>query len=565
MFDRSDRSLWGVRHFNGISTLVRIPEPYTKWEQMHSWPYGQDVYDLDVSPDGKRMSAALAEVTGRQSLVLLDLEKLRAGTFELETLYDFETSSPANFVFSADGTQLVGTSYYSGVSNIYRYDLELRDIFILTNAETGLFRPLPLEDDRLIAFHYTGQGFVPVETTGRPLENVGAIRFLGTAIANEHPVVREWRAGSPAALATDELKHQGQGYSTARNLKLRTFYPIVEGYKDSAAAGMRVDFSDGLNLTNLSLTASYSPDDELDSSERLHFDATLRHWNWEVGGWYNAADFYDLFGPTKTSRRGYSLGFDWGKVLHFDDPEKLTFSSSLRAYGDLDALPNFQNVEVEEHELIQAKVGLAHDLQWKPLGAVESSKGSLWEIEAIANVTESRTSPSIGGRYDVGFPLPLRHSSLWVRTAAGQSFGERGDPFAQFFFGGFGNNWVDHRDEKRYREWHSFPGLEIDEVGGRNFAKATLEWNLPPKRFRSVGSPSFYLNWVRPALFVSGLGVDVDQSEELRRELVSAGAQIDFKLVLFSNLSSMLSVGWGVALEDGRDSSDEIMISLKIL
>ncbi|HUP24973.1 MAG TPA: hypothetical protein VNB06_18790 [Thermoanaerobaculia bacterium] len=564
VFDRSDRSLWGVRHFNGISTVVRIPEPYTKWEQMHSWPYGQDVYDLDVSPDGKWMSAALAEVSGRQSLVLLDLERLRSGELALETLYDFETSSPANFVFTPDGSALVGTSYYSGVSNIYRYELEQRDIFILTNAETGLFRPLPLEGDRLLAFHYTGQGFVPVETTARPLDRVGAIRFLGTAIANEHPLVREWHAGSPAALASEELRHAGRPYSTVRNLKLRTFYPIVEGYKDSVAAGMRFDFSDGLDLTNLALTLSYSPDEDLESSERLHFDAKLRHWNWEIGGWYNAADFYDLFGPTKTSRRGYSLGFDWTKVLHFDDPEKLTFKSSLRGYGDLDSLPSFQNVEVTERKLIQARVALEHELLWKALGAVEAGKGSLWGVEALVNVTESQTSPSLSGRYDLGFPLALDHSSVWLRTAAGHSFGERGDPFAQFFFGGFGNNYVDYRNEKRYRSWHSFPGLELDEVGGRNYAKATLEWNLPPVRFRSAGSPSFYLNWARPALFASGLATDLDRSE-LRRELLAIGAQLDFKLVLFSNLSSMLSIGWGVALEDGRGPSDEIMLSLKIL
>jgi hypothetical protein len=327
---------------------------------------------------------------------------------------------------------------------------------------------------------------------------------------------------------------------------------------------MRLDFSDGLNLTNLALSLSYSPDDELERSERLHFDATLHHWNWEVSGWYNAADFYDLFGPTKTSRRGYSLGFDWDKVLHFDDPEKLTFSSSLRGYGDLDSLPSFQNVEVTERKLIQARVALAHELLWKTLGSVEPDKGSSWEVEALVNVTESQTSPSITGRYDAGFPLPLDHSSLWIRTAAGQSFGERGDPFAQFFFGGFGNNYVDYRDEKRYRSWHSFPGLELDEVGGRNYAKATLEWNLPPARFRSAGTPSFYLNWMRPSLFASGLATDLDRSE-LRRELVSVGAQLDFKLVLFSNLSSMLSIGWGVALEEGRGPADEIMISLKIL
>src|SRR5207249_430448 len=45
-FNPADRSLWGIRHFNGICTLVRIPPPWTEWKQVYSWPYGPVVYDL---------------------------------------------------------------------------------------------------------------------------------------------------------------------------------------------------------------------------------------------------------------------------------------------------------------------------------------------------------------------------------------------------------------------------------------------------------------------------------------------------------------------------------------
>ena len=38
------------------------------------------------------------------------------------------------------------------------------------------------------------------------------------------------------------------------------------------------------------------------------------------------------------------------------------------------------------------------------------------------------------------------------RNALGGSTGDRDDPLANFFFGGFGNNYVDHGDAKRYRE-----------------------------------------------------------------------------------------------------------------
>ena len=58
------------------------------------------------------------------------------------------------------------------------------------------------------------------------------------------------------------------------------------------------------------------------------------------------------------------------------------------------------------------------------------------------------------------------------------------EPFANFFFGGFGNNYVDHDDEKRYRETYAFPGAELNEIGGRNFLKSTVELNLPPLRFQ---------------------------------------------------------------------------------
>jgi len=59
-FDRADSSLWGIRHFNGVSTLVRIPPPYTEWTQVFSPPYGKVLYDIDISPDGNTLSFSLS-------------------------------------------------------------------------------------------------------------------------------------------------------------------------------------------------------------------------------------------------------------------------------------------------------------------------------------------------------------------------------------------------------------------------------------------------------------------------------------------------------------------------
>jgi len=160
--------------------------------------------------------------------------------------------------------------------------------------------------------------------------------------------------------------------------------------------------------------------------------------------------------------------------------------------------------------------------------------------------------------------LPIGHSSIWFRQAAGFSPHDREQPFANFFFGGFGNNYVDHENEKRYRETYSLPGVELNEIGGRNFVKSTIEFNLPPLRFESFGSPGLYVPWLRSAVFVSGLGTNLD-ARMARRRLLSAGAQFDLDISALSALELIVSVGGGVALEGGRPPRREVMVSLKVL
>jgi len=46
VFNKTDRSIWGTRHLNGVVTLVRIPYPYEEWNQIHTFPYGTMLYDM---------------------------------------------------------------------------------------------------------------------------------------------------------------------------------------------------------------------------------------------------------------------------------------------------------------------------------------------------------------------------------------------------------------------------------------------------------------------------------------------------------------------------------------
>jgi len=140
----------------------------------------------------------------------------------------------------------------------------------------------------------------------------------------------------------------------------------------------------------------------------------------------------------------------------------------------------------------------------------------------------------------------------------------RDQPFANFYFGGFGNNWVDHRAIRQFRETESFPGIDINAVGGANYGRGQVEWTSPPLRFRRVGIPSFYLRWAAVSLFATGLVTDVDDAT-LRRELASAGAQLDVRLVTLSHLDSTFSFGFATAWGRGGSPSSALMFSFKIM
>lgn len=566
VFNHADKSLWGVRHYNGISTIVRVPPPYTAWNQIYSWPYGKDVFDLDISHDGAWLAAGLAEISGQQKLILMEVAKLLRGDAAHEVLFDFENSTPANFVFSADDKYLFGSSYYSGVSNVFRYDLAAQDMQVMSNAETGFFRPLPVSEDSLIVLHYTAKGFLPAKMAVQPQANVNAIRYLGQAVVEKHPVVKTWKLDppSPAQINLDSLTTFTGAYHPLRSIRLASVYPIVEGYKDLAAYGLRFNFSDPILLHHLDLTASYTPNQNLPANERLHAALNYRFWNWKLSATYNNASFYDLFGPTKISRKGYAAAAQYKKYLIFDDPRTLDYTLGAAGYGGLERLPDFQNVAAPFDKFLALQAGLTYQFFLRSVGAVDDEKGVKWQLISRANYVRTKFFPRVLANFDYGVALPLNHSSLWLRNSAGYSFGGRREAFANFYFGGFGNNWVDYLEAKRYREDYSFPGVELNAVAGTNYAKTLLEWTLPPLRFRRLGFPALYCNWARLAFFSSGIITNWERAAQ-RRRLLNAGGQVDFRLAFLSSLESTFSLGYALAVEKNQLPAKEFMISLKLL
>jgi hypothetical protein len=547
-FNEADKTLWGVRHFNGIATLVRIPPPYDKWHQVVSLPYGRNIYGLDISPDGAQLSAGLSHVSGRQTLIVMDILTRSVGDTSHQVLFDFENSIPANFVWSRDGNCLLGTSYYTGVSNVFRYDFSRNVMEAISNCETGFFNVVPISDDSLIVFRYTSKGFVPVIIACRSVERISAISLLGQEVVQRHPIVTEWLADSPGSISLDSATSYNGIYNGLKKIRLAWAYPVVEGYRSWPAYGVHLEFRDPINLHRLRATGSYTPNDDLPANERWHFELGYAKLHWEARFRHHDADFYDPY----------------SREFLRNDSKIMTGRVDMTGYWGLERLPEFQNITTSFDQFLSLDATIGHSNQRASLGAVDFEKGHRWLLSSNSKYVNRRLFTRIYTTLDYGIALPWHHSSVWLRSAVGYSPNERNEPLANFYFGGFGNNWVDHRTIQRYRTYSSFPGLELNEVGGVNFSRVLIEWALPSIRFRRLGIPMLHANWVRTTLFSSALTTNLDAPAD-RISYWNAGSQFDIRLILMSRLRMTLSGGAAIAISKGRRASGEFMLSLKVL
>ena len=562
VFDHADNSLWGIRHQNGFVTLVRIPPPYTSFSQVKTFHYGEIVFDLDVSPDGQLISGSYGGVDGKQSVKVWRISDLEQGNADdpVATL-SLPPSVPEMFTFTPDGKALLGNAYYTGVSNIYRLDIASGKWDVLSNAATGFFRPQFRPDGSLLVYDYTGEGFNPSIIQPEVRQDLASIRFLGTEVVNAHPELKEWGVGSPAKIPLDQLITNRGTYDPFKRMRFDAHYPVVQGYDQKAAFGYYIHVADPLQFRQFSADISVSPY-QVHGGERLHLDAEYQTPNWKLTYWHNLADVYDLFGPVLRSRKGDAGIINYTKPLIYDPPRQLDVFGFFAAYFGLDQLPGAQNI-LGPKDLRSGEIGFKYTNTTKALGGVDHEKGIDARIAVGTDQAEGHFFPRLYGGVDVGTALPWSNSSVWLYTHAGVVGGQHESPLGAYYFGSFRNNYVDNRPEKRYREMESFPGFEIDEIAARKFGRVTGEVNLPPVRFAEVGTPAFYLSYIRPALFAGAMATQ-DQERDSHR-YYDVGTQLDLNFTIALRLPMIFSVGAAAGWEDGHYRKTEWLASLKIM
>jgi hypothetical protein len=487
-----------------------------------------------------------------------------AGTTNPVSEFNFGQTVPEGFVFSPDGKYLYGSDYYTGVSNIFRYEIATGKTEAVSNAVTGYFRPIPQADGSLIVFEYTGQGFTPVVIDPKPLDNLGTIKFLGTEVINKHPELKGYAVGSSADIPLETMITKQGKYVPADHMGLDATYPVIMGYKGHAAIGWHAIFQDPLAFEQFLITLAYSPAGDLHTPETWHANLEYKTPEWHFRYWHNDANFYDLFGPVDRSLRGDALMVGYKHPLIYDLPRELDVTANVAYYTGLDQLPGFQNIPATvDRNIVSADAGLKYVNTAKSLGAVDHEEGWGWNLDLSEDYAAHEVFPKARIGLDFGYALPWDHSSLWLYSAAGAAGGNHLNPLTFYYFGSFRNNFVDNGEVKRYREYDSFPGFDIDEIAARNFIKSVGEWNLPPIRFSDVGTPSLFLSSLRPALFAGVLFADPGEATSQTYETV--GVQVDWNFTVALRLPMTFSIGYAEGFVGGTPHRGQILASLKIL
>ena len=404
----------------------------------------------------------------------------------------FGQSVPESFVFSPDGRYLYGSSYYTGVSNIFRYEvatgdgrggLQRRDRLLPTGAARRWpARRARLHRGRLRSRDHRAEAARRTSARSR------------SSVPSSRRSIRSSRPGRCRRLATvdyDKLVTERGPYEPLRNVRLAIAYPVLQGYKNSAGARLPLQLPIRSRSRISASRPPARPTRNLGASDSAATSTSPGITS--AGGAqlsWNRSDFYDLFGPTKRSRKGLAAKLGYDDLLIYDEPRKLTLSYDVAFYDKIDTLPNAQNVETTFTRLADRRGWAA--LHRRPTLARRRRRREGHRLDAAStggNARAARRRRRCSAASIYGLPLPLAHSSIWLRTAAGADRRRDNPMVANFYFGGFGNNYVDNGPMKRYREYDSLPGFGSTRSAGRVRAEM-VEWNLPPVVLEYVGTPA---------------------------------------------------------------------------
>ena len=580
VYDNAGDCLYGLFSNRGTQSIIRYNKDIEKPEVIYAFPFGVSVFDIDISHDGKLLSVTTQGNNGEHTLQLFRTEDLANAQFKPEKLVTWEDCNLGQFRFSLDDSHLIGSSYYTGVSNLWQIDIASHKMEMLSNTDIGLFAPLEIEPDKLMALEFERNGMRPVSLAREVVNDANAVELLGQKAYKKNQKVLEQIGLLKKPLPKIEfgdVYNNITPYNVLKEMRFAGAFPTITGFTDAKAwnhvtpvLGYRLIFNDPVGLSSLKLALGTSPWSSNALKNQFHADLEWKYYFWTLKGAWNHTDFYDLAGPMRTSRKGYMASLAYNYVNSILAPYTRSWGFSVGTYGDMDALPLYQEIAVEDgiHSMQTASLYTKLSKIRGSLGAVTGEQGFELGIQGYSYLADGKFYPSVEATGDFGVLLPVdRNNSFWLRTAAGHNFGDEESVFGYSYFGGFRNNRVDYRSAFQYRTSPAMPGASIDAIPAHSYAKAMAEVNLRPIRLNNFGALFFYPTWIQCSLF--GAGLSTWNPGMSRQMYYSTGVQLTTELVLLNYLKTTLSVGYGhLFAPEGfptEHHGNEWMISLKLL
>ena len=579
VYDNANDCLYGLFSNGGTQSIIRLDKDLENPEIIYAFPFGVSVFDMDVSHDGTWLSLTRQGDNGEHTLLLFNTRELAQAIFKPVELVTWEDANLGQFRFSLDDRYLIGSSYYTGVSNIWQINLDTREMEMLSNTEIGLFAPLEIAPGQLLALAFERDGMRPVTLPRQVVHDANAISLYGQR-AYENNVEALESVGllqEPLPkIDFGDVYHKIVPYDVVKEMRFAGAYPTVTGFTDAKAwnhvtpvLGYRLFFSDPVGLSSIKLGLGISPWSYNAWKNKFHADFEWKYFMWTLKAAWNPTCFYDLVGPMRVSRKGYMVSLAYNQSFTLVAPYTRSWGFSVGAYGDMDALPLYQEIEVKDiHSFQTASVYGQISKVRTSLGGIMAEQGYNLGIQGYGYLAGGHFFPSVEATGDFGVLLPVgRNNSFWIRTAAQHNFGDAQTVFGNTYLGGFRNNRVDNRSPLQYRTSLAMPGAGIDAIQAHSFAKATAELNFRPIRLNDFGALFFYPTWIQCSLF--GTGLSAWNPGMPQQMYYSAGIQFTTEMVLLNYLKTTLAIGYGHLFAPegfpGGRHGNELMISLKLL
>jgi len=559
----SNGELWGVRHNAGKISLVYSHEPYRKIIASAQFEPGDILQHLAVSPSGKYLAATLHQASGRQAVIVADIDILkREGKLSFKVISD--EGSPEFPSWGAGGKYLYWNAFTNGVSNVYRAERETARVEPVSHTLRGLFHPVAISSDHVFAFEFSTDGFIPVIIPNRPVLNLPAIKYRGQRVAERDPGVTKWTLKHVNDIGLSESNGvAARKYSGLSSLRVNSFFPVVSGFKNQQVLGIYAHLSDPLSRHDLVIETGYSPFSVDAGSPREHLKATYQYKRkFKLGVEHNASSFYDLVNDRKSGLIGTIWSAEHTKYWRFENPNKIKQTSSLVYYTGIQSI-NDNLVKVTFNDFIMAKAALNAKSVRRAIGSVDSEFGNDITFTLTGFGVNLSDVQMVGGghmewSHFLSWAWP--HNVLHLKLASGYRYTKGSLAIGKFYLGGFGNRGVDYKAVKQYRDAFRFPGVPIYSLPSSRFTKMMLEHNLPPLRFSHIGIGQHRLSyidasWYSQTLVRNGPGPNT---------WVDLGGQLNFIFRHWANLETTFSVGFANAWSSGN-SLREWFLSLKLL